>query len=175
MEGLIPGKNRIPLLLCPSTSTMGRCAPASTVSSRASVPSWSFSAFSPRPSAPRAAPSLPASRRTRINNRGPAATISPLIATVPALSQALLPSPACPRIHSSPLSPRSNSVCFPRVPLPTLHCSLQFRILCPSREPRSQSHSVPLIEVPLPASPVPSCQILLSASDSLSQTVLSPI
>jgi hypothetical protein len=66
----------------PTPRTINTCALAITKSSRASVPCLSFFASSPRPSAPHAAPSLPALGPAPPKNRQPAATTN---RTVPAV------------------------------------------------------------------------------------------
>ena len=101
----------------PIPRTIKSCAPASTVSSRASVLCWSFFAFSRRLSAQRAAPSLPAPTPAPTNNRQPAVTIS---RTIPPLLQCL-PAPLLPHAYRqilySQLSPHRRPACSPQIPI----------------------------------------------------------
>src|SRR5258708_5385090 len=98
----------------PIPRTIKSWAPASTVSSRASVLCWSFFAFSRRPSAQRAAPSLPAPTPAPTRNRRQVVTIRRSIPTaLPCLPAPLLPR-ALRRIHCSQLFPHNSSVsCLP--------------------------------------------------------------
>src|SRR6267378_3614957 len=98
----------------PIPRTIKSWAPASTGSSRASVFCRSFFAFSRRPSAQRAAPSLPAPTPAPTSNRRPVVTIRRSIPTaLPCLPAPLLPH-ALRRIHCSQLFPHNSSVsCLP--------------------------------------------------------------
>ena len=101
----------------PIPRTIKSCAPASTVSSRASVLCWSFFAFSRRLSAQPAAPSLLAPTPAPTNNRQPAVTISRIIPPILQCSPVRLVPPAYRQILYSQLSPHRRPACSPQIPL----------------------------------------------------------